>query len=397
MTAHELTLIVLSASAALVAGLAVGGWLAGRRQRTAQDRMGKLAERSAMLRGMSYILANEPDMAIEELTKAAKINSDTVETYVALGNLFRSKGEFERAIRIRQTIILRPNLDPDIKLAALYDMGLDYRKGGLIERAISCFQDVVAGNPKRVDAYVQLASLFEEIKDWERAYQMQERIDALRGSSRRNVLAHLIAEAGKALAESGDFNGAKMHLKQAINTDPGCIDAYLHLGDLNFRQGKVERAIDYWRRAAEIKPAFSFLAYRRLEEAAGSDPPIAEEFLRECCARGKDPYALMYLARHLAQRGERREATAALRRALDIDPDLLEARKLLGGLLLDEGLAQDALAQYRELLSRLIAPKRFECQRCGYQVEELAWRCPGCARWDTLAFRHDPAAESAGR
>jgi lipopolysaccharide biosynthesis regulator YciM len=387
LTSQAMMLVALSSAAALVVGLAAGGWLAARRLRRQQERMGKLAERSAMMRGISYILANEPDMAIEELTKAARINSETVETYVALGNLFRSKGEFERAIRIRQTIILRPNLDPETKLRALFDMGLDYRKGGLIERAINCFRDVTQGDPGRVEAYVQLESLYEEIKDWEQAFRVQEKIDELRGSSSHHVLAHLCAESGKALAEKGDVAGARAKLKQAVGIDPDCLDAYLHLGDLNFRQGKVERAIDHWRRAAEIKPAFSFLAYRRLEEAAGSEPPMAEQFLRECCARGKDPFALMYLARHLSQRGERREATSALHQALEIEPGLLEARRLLGELLLSDGLVEEALAQYRELLAEISAPKRFECGRCGFQAEELTWRCPGCACWDTLGLR----------
>jgi len=387
--------MVLPAAGALVAGLLVGGWYAARRWRHQHERMGRLAERSAMLRGMSYILANEPDMAIEEFTKAAKINSETVETYVALGNLFRSKGEFERAIRIRQTIILRPNLDPETKLRALFDMGLDYRKSGLIERAISCFEDVIAGDPKRIEAYVQLESLYEEIKDWERAFEMQERIDALKGSSQRNVLAHLVAEAGKTLAERGDLAGARARLKQAIATDPRCIDAYLHLGDLNFRQGKVERAIEFWRQAAEIEPALGFLAYRRLEEAGGGEPFVAEEFLRECCRRGKDAFALIYLARHLIQRGQRLKAASLLRQALEIDPDLMEARRLLGGLLLEEGLSEEALGQYRELLARLGPQKRFECERCGFEASELAWRCPGCACWDTMRFKRAPAQEVA--
>jgi lipopolysaccharide biosynthesis regulator YciM len=387
MTTNELMYVVLPASAALLAGLLAGGWFVSRRWRSQRERIGKQAERSAMLRGINYILANEPDMAIEELTKAARINSETVETYVALGNLFRSKGEFERAIRIRQTIILRPNIDPETKLRALFDMGLDYRKGGLIERAISCFQDVVKSDPRRVEAYVQLESLYEEVKDWEQAFQVQEKLDALRGSSQRNVLAHLSTEAGKVMAEKGDFAGARARLKQAISTDPRCIDAYLHLGDLNFRQGKVDRAIEFWRRAADIEPAFSFLAYRRLEEAGAGDPPLAEEFLRECCRAGKDPFALMYLARHLSQRAQRREAIEALRKALEIDANLMEARRLLGRLLLGEGLMQEALDQYRELLERLGAQKRFECRQCGYETEELTWRCPGCAHWDTVGLR----------
>ncbi len=389
--------IALPAAAALLIGFLAGGWFAGRRWRSRQERLGKQTERSAMLRGINYILANEPDMAIEELTKAARINSETVETYVALGNLFRSKGEFERAIRLRQTIILRPNIDAETKLRALFDMGLDYRKGGLMERAISCFEDIVRSDPKRVEAYVQLESLYEEIKDWERAYEMQQKVDGLRGGVQRHVLAHLSTEAGKVLAEQGDFNGARLRFKQAIATDPRCLDAYLHYGDLKFRQGNLERAIGLWREASEIEPSLGFLAYCRLEETGAGDAALAEEFLRECCRQGKDPFALLYLARHLAARGERAEATAALRQALAVDPRLMDARRVLGRLLLEEGRREEALEQYRELLEAVGDEKRFECARCGYEAEELAWRCPGCAQWDTMTFKHRSPEREAAR
>ena len=109
----------------------------------------------AFFQGVQHILSNEPDQAIEQFTKSVQINSDTIETYVALANLYSSKGDIERAIRIRQGIILRPNLDGAIRLRAIFDLGLDYKRGGFLNRAVSAFQEVIDSGPNNVEAHEQ--------------------------------------------------------------------------------------------------------------------------------------------------------------------------------------------------------------------------------------------------
>ncbi len=129
--------LVLAVVAVFIIGLIIG-----RLTRKVEDKDAKLLARrgdNAFFKGIHYLLSNDRDHAIEEFTKSVQVNSDTIETYVALGNLYRSKGDIERAIRIRQTIILRPNIDEQIKLRALIDLGLDYRKGGFLDRALETF------------------------------------------------------------------------------------------------------------------------------------------------------------------------------------------------------------------------------------------------------------------
>ncbi len=122
------------------------GLIFGRMLRYRKEKRAKLLTREgdkAFFKGIQYILSNDHDQAIEEFTKSVQVNSDTVETYVALGNLYRSRGDIDRAIRIRQNIILRVNLDEQIKLRALFDLGLDYRKGGFLNRALENFSKVL--------------------------------------------------------------------------------------------------------------------------------------------------------------------------------------------------------------------------------------------------------------
>ena len=116
--------------AAFIIGLIVGSLIRYRKEKSVKPLASK--GDNAFFKGIRYLLSNDRDQAIEEFTKSVQVNSDTIETYMALGNLYRSRGDIDRAIRIRQTIILRPNIDEQIKLRALFDLGLDYRKGGFI-------------------------------------------------------------------------------------------------------------------------------------------------------------------------------------------------------------------------------------------------------------------------
>ena len=132
-------------------GAIIGRW--ARRARENKDGSTAVNVDKAFFKGFRYILSNDRDQAIEEFTKSVQVNSDTIETYVALGNLYRSRGDIDRAIRIRQSIILRPNIDEQIKLRALFDLGLDYRKGGFLNRALKALLEVTQRTPSDVEAH----------------------------------------------------------------------------------------------------------------------------------------------------------------------------------------------------------------------------------------------------
>jgi lipopolysaccharide biosynthesis regulator YciM len=140
----------------LFLGLIIGGWFSSKLTTIGPKVKRDSKESTAFLMGINYLLSNDHDHAIEEFTKAVQINSNTVETYIALGNLFRSKGEVGRAIRIHNSIILRPTIDREIKIQALYNLGLDFKKAGFIKRAISSFEEVIDNDSSMLDAYIQL-------------------------------------------------------------------------------------------------------------------------------------------------------------------------------------------------------------------------------------------------
>lgn len=351
----------------------------------------------AFFKGIQYILSNDHDQAIEEFTKSVQIDSNTIETYVALGNLYRSKGDIDRAIRIRQNIILRPNIDEQIKIRALFDLGLDYRKGGFLNRAIGAFQELLEKQPSNLEALEEIEKIYEELRDWEKAFEARQKIVRLTKGDDRHILAHHQTELGKVYQENEELSKAKSCFNKAISIDEGCVDVYLHLGDLHFSKREYKKAIAAWKKVVQVAPRFTFLAYRRLEGAYSKMKNLkpVEEFLKECAQLNSDAFTRMALARYLYNEQDYEGALNELESALGLDPSFWEARKFMGEILLDQEMKEEALEAYEDLIPHLNVPYlKFQCTQCGFKPTELHWQCPQCRRWDTIDFMDSERVDS---
>lgn len=341
----------------------------------------------AFFKGIQYILSNDHDHAIEEFTKSVQVNSDTVETYVALGNLYRSRGDIDRAIRIRQSIILRPGIDEQIRLRALLDLGYDFRKGGFLNRALGTFLQVVEREPSNVEVWGEIEKIYEELKDWENAYQCRQKIARISPGDHRHIMAHHLVEQAKTLEERGEFGMARPIFHKALSTDRRCADAYLHLGDLHFRNGEYRKAISAWEKIVEAAPEYTFLAYHRLEGAYSEmkDLRPVEAFLKKCAQADSDAFTHLALSRYLFNEGDMEGALKEINTALELAPSFWAARRFKGEMLLRQARQKDALEEYKALLEHLDVPYlRFQCSDCGFEPSDLQWQCPQCRRWDTI-------------
>lgn len=341
----------------------------------------------AFFQGVQHILSNEPDQAIEQFTKSVQINSDTIETYVALANLYSSKGDIERAIRIRQGIILRPNLDGAIRLRAIFDLGLDYKRGGFLNRAVSAFQEVIDSEPNNVEAHEQIERIYEDMHDWEKAFQARQALSKLVKGNHRHILAHHQTELGKVYEKDGDIAGAEKSYKKAISIFDRCVDAYLHLGDLCSAQQEHKAALAKWKKVVDVAPQFTFLAYQRLERAYAKmeNPKPVGDFLKEVAERNSDASTQLALARYLYQEGETDSALDHVRQAIKSFPPFLDARRFMGEMLLEQGRNEEAIKAYKDLLLTLDFPfVQFQCGNCGYRPDKLVWKCPQCLKWDSM-------------
>jgi lipopolysaccharide biosynthesis regulator YciM len=387
----ELNIFALLAITATL-GLAIG-YLLGRHKQINDSSLKHSdppEDYSVFLKGIQHILANETDQAIETFSRAVQINSETIETYVTLGNLFRVKGEIDRAIRIRQSILLREKVDQETKLQALFDMAVDYKQGGFLQRAISTFEEVIRRAPKRLDAYKELEGLYEDTHDWQRAYEMQKNIGKLSNTNNQHIMAHLKTEQAKVEMERGNLDSANAHLKKALSLDSTCVDASLQLGSLCWLKNKKKKALAIWKKLVKSNPRWAHLILIRLEEQDGMEADEAKvlQFLENIAEEHLDALAQLALARCFMGRDRREQGLASLRRALEIKPDLGEARKMLGEVLLERGDDRGALSEYRFLLGHLgSVTKSYRCRQCGLESDKIAWKCPGCHQWDTIQPR----------
>jgi len=386
MSAWSFLFFVLAIAAAFFLGMFLG-----RYKGKIKNKDNIIASRSGattFFKGIQYLISNDYDGAIEYFTEAVKLDSEAVESYVTLGNLFRSKGEIDRAIRIRQNIILRPNLEENLKLKALYDLGIDYRSGGFLNRARTTFLKVLEKRPNDVDAIKMLILTYEDLRDWDSAYEACNRLSAITGKSYNNILAHYMVEKGKNFSEKGNYEEAVAHYEKAIKNCDACVDAYLHLGDAYADKGEWEKAITTWKQAIPKAPDFSFMILGRIDKyyEQVEDPFLFESFLSDCLLVNADGPIYLAYAKFLLRKNELEKAFFSVSKALEFSPFLHEARKIKGKILLNMGSQEQIRDDYEFLVGFLeYAPSYgYACGKCGFQIIYMVWQCPKCREWDTV-------------
>ena len=340
----------------------------------------------AFLSGFRYLLSKESDRAIEAFMKAVSLDTETVETYFALASLFRDKGEIERAIGIHQSIITRPHLDETIRLQALYDLALDYKKAGLFDRAIDIFKEVIRRNPQKKEAYLELANVYQVLKDWDSAYAVIHRLDKITGKDHSIMLAHFQTEIGKKL-QMEDKRRAEDAFKKAIKINKKCIDAYLHLGDLYLKQKNIKKALGVWEEVIKISPEYSFLVYSRLGKIISEikEERAFKKFIQTLeKKRERDLYSSLFIVKYYLGEKNLEKAEAFVNEVLQKVPASVVARQLLSQIFLEKGETLKAINLLVEISQNLLPQKIYQCSQCGYEASKLSWWCPQCQQWDTM-------------
>jgi lipopolysaccharide assembly protein B len=396
-------LYLVAVLVALLAGLAVGKAWERYKLRDGRwiDRR-RLRETPHYMLGLNFLVDNQVDQAIDELTQATSTNTDALEIQMILGNLYRQKGQVGRAINVHQSLLQRPDLTRLEQAYVLLCLALDFRHAGFIDRALDAFQEVVRLDPRNRYAYVNLQKLYEDQHQWPEALQVREQVAKLDAGSRpedQQILGFLRNEVGSAQARGGDTAAAARTFSDAIDVDPGTVPAYLNLGDLHQQQGNVPAAIDAWERLAEAVPERAHLAFDRLERAytaAGTPRRFAELCQRVIDRNPLDWRARLALSRHHVAAGQHRAAFDLLLEALPHHPHGLAIHQatwqVLSALGLDPVLVQRYMDLTRDAVFYL---DPHVCRRCRYRSTELLWQCPQCHEWTTFVEeRIAPAKDS---
>ena len=332
-------LYLLAVLCALLLGLAVGKAWERYKLRDGRwiDRR-RLRETPHYMLGLNFLVDNQVDQAIDELTQATSFDTDALEIQMILGNLYRQKGQVGRAINIHQGLLQRPDLTKLEQAYVLLCLGLDFRHGGFVDRAFEAFQEVLRLDPRNRYALVNLQKLYEDQHQWADALRVREqviKIDAGRRPDDQQILGFLRNEMGLEQQRAGNSPAALRSFDDAIDLDGRTVPAYLNLGDAHERAGNLPDAVEAWERLVKAVPEHAHFAFERLERAYGRMG--ASHRFEELCHRliDRDPQswrARLALSRHLAAAGKHRAAfDRAARRASSSSARSRDSSGNLGG------------------------------------------------------------------
>ena len=385
-----LTLFVLLA---LLAGLAVGkAWERYKLQDGRWIDRRRARESPHYMLGLNFLVANQIDPAIEELSIAAEAAGDPLEIHLILGNLYREKGQVGRAIQEHQQLLQRPHLRKLEHANVLLCLGLDYKHGGFVDRALEAFSEVLRLDPQNRYAMSNLEKLHEEQHQWTDAYAMRQKLAARdkpeQQARHRAILAFLENEIGLAALKRAEYAEAARRFEAAIDLDPANAPAYLNLGDVLLAQNDTPGAVAAWERLIGTSPERAYLAFSRLEAAyARMNNPSGFAALcrRLISASTQEWRARLALARYLTAHHQAADALELLFEALAINPHALALHQAIWDTLVELNLPPALVNRYADLAhDAIFYVDPHICVRCRYRSTELLWQCPHCHEWNTF-------------
>lgn len=362
---------------------AASGWWAA-----ARSLERKAAPPNDVFRGLNYLLDEKPDRAIEVFGRIVEADPDAIDIQLTLGSLFRRRGEVDRALHIHGELLRRPQLTADQRGRAQLELGEDYLRAGLFDRAEELFTELLDSADHRSRALVRLLSIYEQEREWQRALSACDEVERATGRPMREVAAHYCCELAEEAVRSGNRTAARDWLERALGHDERSARAAILLGRLELADGEAARALDAYLRVVRRAPEY-------LSEVI--------EPLQRCHAALDRQADWLTLLHGLVNQCHAGCVTVALAQALDAQQGPVAALGFLetevarhpssAGLheLIDRRLnaGQAVLANDLELLLRIgqqvtdRAP-RYRCDNCGFVGRALHWSCPGCKRWNTV-------------
>lgn len=376
---------------------AFSGWVLGRRrsERTSGARVSELS--TSYFRGLNYLLNEQQDKAIEVFLKLAEINRDTVETHLALGNLFRRRGEVDRAIRVHQHLIARPNLSQEEKTVALLELGEDYMRAGLLDRAETLFTDLVAMDALAPSALKHLIGIYQHERDWGKAIEHAQRLQKAVGESQGTTIAQFYCELAEQARSRGDRDEARERIVDAFNAEPDCVRACMIEGHIEAASDDLAAAINAFERVAELDVDYVPEILSPLLDcyARAQRMQRAEEFLRALIERYHGVSPVLALAKLYATTRGEAAAVQFLNKVLRERPSVRALRALIDvNLHTASGDARENFLILRDLTHKLVEGKAmYRCNKCGFGAKAHHWQCPSCKSWGTVRPIHGVVGE----
>ncbi len=380
--------MVVEALLLLLPAAAFSGWLVGRRGRSVKTERGGTDIPSDYLKGMNYLLNEQPDKAIETFIQMLDVDSNTVETHLALGGLFRRRGEVDRAIRIHQNLIARPTLNKDERTQALFELGQDYMRAGLLDRAETLLSELVDSDQRHRSALKLLLDIYQQEKEWQDAIQVAKKYELRTGENLSTSIAQFYCELAEQVRADGEPLRALKLLKKALAEERSCVRASLLEADIEITAGDAKSALRAAQRVEQQDADFipeALPLIKRSYQALGRTDEYTRYLRRllvdhSCIAVVLELALLIYDA----QGGEAAE---------EFVTDFLKHTPSVFGIerLIDLNLervkdeVKDKLLVLKKVTGDILKNKpMYQCNHCGFNGRTLYWQCPGCKCWNTV-------------
>lgn len=372
---------------------AATSWWAARRSMAKEIEKTGQRTNPAYFKGLNHLLNEEPDKAISIFVQLLEVDSETVETHLALGSLFRRRGEVERAIRIHQNLIARPALTGEQRAQALLELGKDYMRAGLYDRAENLFLELKEMKQHVREALESLRIIYQQEKDWEACLRVAEDLDPLVPESLGLEESHYYCELAQEAIRVGDFDKAQHLLKRAIGVNKECVRPVHMQAEIAIKKEECRGAIKLLRKAGEKDPDYLpevlpeiVECYKRLSDLKG-----LKDYLRDLLP--KHPYmgATLIMTDLIKETEGEKEASIFLGEEVQQHPSLRGLLRLIElNSRLPDMQAADVLFRVREHIERLLAERpTYQCTHCGFVASTLHWQCPSCRSWSTIRRKPD--------
>ncbi|WP_067585544.1 lipopolysaccharide assembly protein LapB [Endozoicomonas ascidiicola] len=374
--------------ALVLAAIVIGYFLGWRDQKKrAAKGSGRLSQE--YFTGLNYLINEQTEEAIDVFIKAIDLNSDTVETYLALGSLFSKRGEVEKSIRIHQDLLARPSLTSTQSLQVQLALSANYAYAGLLDRAEAILVDLGSQeHPLLSQSLKQLLRIYEQQNDWSKAADVAERLRRTHGEQYAVLLAHYYCEQSELALQGNDRVTARRLIRQAFSRDKNSVRASLMLGQLEFDEGGYKESIKVLQRISSQNIRFLPLALpvmqKAFEYSGGSRSYTA--FLGRCLNERPATAVIIAMTHQLKSESGEEVAIRFLSDQLNRHPTLRGLNELISFRNSDQAVfSENLLGLIKNLTGRLVDLKPvYSCSSCGFSGKQLHWQCPRCHQWGTV-------------
>ena len=359
------------------------------RTRHAKQSTDNQAFSSRYFDGVNFLLNEQPDKAVDVFIEMIEVNSETVETHLALGGLFRRRGEVDRAIRIHQNLIARPSLSRPQRVQALFELGKDYMSAGMLDRAEALFLQLEDMGENSEHSLVQLIDIYQQQHDWHHAIAVAKKLGHLQNASQSRLIAHYWCELAEEAKAEGNLETALKYVRQAVRLGATSVRPRLLLVELlsqlaDYRGAKQECEFIAKHHPLYLNEVFDYLqlCYEEL-----SQPNKLDSFLQHTLAHAPSYALLNTLIAKYDQPATRLSVQRMLLEQLEQQPSIYGVRACID-LQCKSKEVKPALPLWhnlRDFVDRILACKpSFQCENCGLSSNALYWYCPSCKSWDTV-------------